>query len=109
MIKSYVGVTDFDWFQLLREEDGIEEINFWQPGGKRQFKTLAAGDLFLFKLKSPRNFIVGGGTFAHSTLVPISLAWSAFGRKNGVRSLAEMRARTLSLRHAKTDSREDFT
>gem|GEM_PF-3046376 len=61
MIKSYVGVTDFDWFQLLREEDGIEEINFWQPGGKRQFKTLAAGDLFLFKLKSPRNFIVGGG------------------------------------------------
>ena len=109
MIKSYVGVTDFDWFQLLREEDGIEEINFWQPGGKRQFKTLAAGDLFLFKLKSPRNFIVGGGTFAHSTLVPISLAWSAFGRKNGVRSLAEMRARTLSLRHAKTDSREDCT
>ena len=58
-MKSYVGVTDFDWFELLRRQPDLEEVNFWQPGGSRQFKALAAGDLFLFKLHSPRNFVVG--------------------------------------------------
>lgn len=41
--------------------------------------------------------------------MPISLAWSAFGRGNGVSSLAEMRARTLHYRRAATQGREDFT
>ncbi|MGH8251680.1 MAG: HNH endonuclease [Steroidobacteraceae bacterium] len=41
--------------------------------------------------------------------MPISLAWSAFGRSNGVSSLAEMRERTLHYRRTTTDQREDFT
>jgi len=36
-------------------------VNFWQPSGKQQFRALAPGELFLFKLHSPDNFIVGGG------------------------------------------------
>lgn len=108
-MKSYIGVTDFDWFELLSRQRDLEEVNFWQPGGSRQFRTLSPGELFLFKLHSPRNYVVGGGTFAHSSLLPISLAWSSFGVSNGVRSLEEMRERTLRLRRSATGSREDFT
>lgn len=108
-MRSYVGVTDFDWFDLLRHQPDLEEVNFWQPGGSRQFKTLTPGDLFLFKLHSPRNFVVGGGIFAHSSLLPISLAWSSFGIANGVQSLDEMRTRTLKYRRTSPGDREDFT
>ena len=73
-MKSYVGVTDSDWFDLLRSQVGLQEANFWQPGGSRLFRALRPGDLFLFKLHSPKNFIVGGGVFAHASLLPISLA-----------------------------------
>ena len=108
-MKSYVGVTDFEWFELLRRQPDLEEVNFWQPGGSRQFKALEPGELFLFKLHSPRNYVVGGGVFAHSSLLPISLAWASFGRANGVRSLAEMRQRTARYRRSPPVGREDFT
>jgi putative restriction endonuclease len=108
-MKSYVGVTDSDWFELLRSQAHLDEVNFWQPGGSRQFRALEEGDLFLFKLHSPRNFIVGGGFFAHSSLLPVSLAWSAFGIANGARSLEEMRQRTLQYRRSGGDPKADFT
>ena len=70
---------------------GIDEVNFWQPSGGVEFNALQPGELFLFKLHSPRNFIVGGGFFAHWSQLPVSLAWEAFGEKNGAASLLEMR------------------
>ena len=82
-----------DWFQLLRSRPGLDEVNFWQPGGNRRFRALQPGELFLFKLHAPLNFIVGGGLFAHSSLLPISLAWETFGFANGAADLAEMRTR----------------
>lgn len=108
-MKSYVGVTDSTWFELLRLQPHLEEVNFWQPGGSRQFRALTEGDLFLFKLHSPRNYIVGGGLFAHFSLLPISLAWSAFGISNGARSLDEMRQRTMQYRRSSSDLKADFT
>lgn len=42
--------------------------------------------------------IVGGGIFASSTIMPLSLAWEAFGANNGVTSLTEMRSRILRYR-----------
>jgi putative restriction endonuclease len=108
-MKAYVGVTDLDWFELLSRQPQLDEVNFWQPGGSRQFKTLSPGELFLFKLHSPRNYVVGGGVFAHSSLLPVSLAWSSFGISNGVLSLDEMRERTLRYRRSTPDRREDFT
>lgn len=107
-MKAYIGVTDYDWYALLGSQQGLDEVNFWQPGGSRQFRAISAGELFLFKLHSPRNYIVGGGFFTHSTLLPISLAWKAFGLANGVRSLDEMRSRTLQYRRSSAE-REDFT
>jgi putative restriction endonuclease len=48
---------------------------------------------FLFKLHSPRNFIVGGGVFARQVALPLSLTWDAFGINNGVYSIDEFRTR----------------
>lgn len=49
--------------------------------------------MFLFNLRTPRNFIVGGGIFAYANALPCSLAWDAFKEANGARSAREMRAR----------------
>jgi putative restriction endonuclease len=70
-----------------------DEVNFWQPSGTNQFRALQAGELFLFKLHAPENFIVGGGVFSHASNFPLSIAWEAFGLRNGVTTLAEMRER----------------
>ena len=108
-MKAYVGITDTDWFDLLRNRQDLEEVNFWQPGGSRQFRALSVGELFLFKLHAPQNFIVGGGVFVHSSLLPISLAWASFGIGNGVASLEEMRRRVLKYRRTVTPEHRDFT
>nr|WP_246574549.1 HNH endonuclease [Chelatococcus asaccharovorans] len=86
-----------------------DEVNFWQPSGTTTFKALQPGELFLFKLHAPNNFIVGGGVFSHASLVPLSLAWDAFGLKNGVADRAEMRARIAHYRRdpAILDERQD--
>lgn len=91
-MKLWVGVTDDDWFRFLA---GIkpDEVNFWQPSGGRTFQVLQPGELFLFKLHSPNNYIVGGGHFVRSTPLPASLAWEAFSVKNGVATLDELIAR----------------
>ena len=99
-MNGWIATTDYGWYEFLRGQDDIDEVNFWQPGGSRQFKALAAGDLFLFKLHSPRNFVVGGGVFAHASLLPISLAWSSFGIANGVQSRKEMGPRPHRYRRA---------
>ena len=97
-MQAYVGITDSDWFELLSSLNQLDEVNFWQPSGNRQFRVLNPGDLFLFKLHSPYDYIVGGGFFAHSSLLPISIAWEAFGEKNGAKNLMEMRTRVEKYR-----------
>jgi len=97
-MQAYVGITDRDWFDLLRSLPQLDEVNFWQPSGNRQFKAINPGELFLFKLHSPHNYIVGGGLYAHSSLLPISLAWETFGVSNGARNLSEMRTRVAKYR-----------
>jgi putative restriction endonuclease len=108
VIRAFVGVTDWDWFDLLSKIPGIDEVNFWQPGGNRRFSALVPGELFLFKLHSPANFIVGGGFFSYSTLLPSSLVWDAFKEKNGARTLLDMRARIGRLRKSASPRYEDF-
>src|SRR5215472_18169730 len=89
---AYVGITDWDWFSQLRSLSPVDEVNFWQPH-PHAFRALAPGEPFLFKLHSPRNRIVGVGFFARQVTLPVSVAWEAFGRKNGAESLLEMRKR----------------
>ena len=107
-MKAYIGITDFDWYQSLAAQEGLDEVNFWQPGGQRVFGAIQPGELFLFKLHSPQKFIVGGGFFAHATLLPISLAWDSFGVKNGVTSLNEMKKRVAKYRRTNPLADEDY-
>jgi putative restriction endonuclease len=107
-LKTFVGVTDKNWFTFLSSIPEIDEVNFWQPGGKTHFRALNTGQPFLFKLHSPLNYIVGGGFFAHSTILPISLAWQAFGEKNGARSLNDMRQRLEKYRRISSPTKEDY-
>ena len=39
----FVGVTDGDWYELLASQPGLDEVNFWQPGGSTQFRALSPG------------------------------------------------------------------
>jgi HNH endonuclease len=106
-VRLIVAVTDRDWFDHLRSLQGLNEVNFWAPSAT-PFRALVPGELFLFKLHSPDNFIVGGGVFAHANILPCSLAWEAFREANGAASLEEMRARIMRYRRNEVDNRSDF-
>jgi putative restriction endonuclease len=71
----------------------VDEVNFWRPSPNATFKALDPGELFLFKLHSPQNYLVGGGFFTKFQQLPVNMAWDAFREANGVTSLAEMRQR----------------
>jgi putative restriction endonuclease len=108
VVKLFVAITDRSWFDRL-SATVPEEVNFWQPSGQNAFRALTSGELFLFKLHAPNDFIVGGGVFSHASNVPLSIAWDAFGPGNGVASLAEMRQRIARYRRdvALLDERQD--
>ena len=59
---------------------------------------LDAGALFLFKLHSPRNFVVGGGFYVRYSALPARLAWDAFGDKNGAPTYDVLRDRVQRYR-----------
>lgn len=107
-MKLWIANTDPAWFDFLAKQKELDEVNFWQPSGNANFKAVKSGDLFLFKLKSPRNAIGGYGIFVESSLLPVSLAWDAFGIKNGVESYPEMRERIMRYRKI-NDVRLDFS
>lgn len=94
---GYVATTDFDWYRHLlrryRELGRLDEVNFWQPGGNIEFKAVAPGSPFFFKLKSPHYAIGGFGYFARSSRIPVSMAWEAFGEWNGAVTHEEFRSR----------------
>ena len=108
MVSLFVAVTDWDWFDYLRSQPELTEVNFWQPGGNRRFSALKPGELFLFKLHSPRNFIAGGGVFTYANILPASLAWEAFGAGNGANSIEEMRRRIVRYRRQNLDPHADY-
>ena len=103
-MRMYVGITDFDWFKTLKQAN-CDEVNFWKPGGRTNFKVLNEGDMFLFKLHSPRDYIVGGGFFLKFSILPSSLAWEAFGIANGANNLVELKDRVY--KYKKTNRMSD--
>ncbi len=52
---------------------------------------------------------VGGGFFRHFTALPVSLAWEAFGPKNGAPDFATMRRRIARYRKLPEATNEDYT
>jgi putative restriction endonuclease len=106
-VNLVIAVTDDDWFEMLRQQPNLAEVNFWAPSAA-SFRALQPGELFLFKLHAPRNAIVGGGIFAYANALPCSLAWEAFGEANGARSAKEMRTRIARYRRVNPSDRDDF-
>lgn len=95
-MNGFIANTDHDWYTFLASQGPtLDEVNFWQPsGGHSVFRALAPGEPFFFRLKAPHNAIAGFGWFArHEQRVRSSLAWEAFGIKNGAPSLEAMRRR----------------
>lgn len=90
-MKFWLGVTDNNWFSF-QESNRFDELNFWQPSGTPPFKNADQGMPFLFKLKRPNNHIVGGGFFVTYSSLPLSLAWEAFGQKNGAATLRDLKS-----------------
>lgn len=106
-VRLIVAVTDSDWFEHLRRKPDLAEVNFWAPSAA-PFRALEPGELFLFKLHAPRNFIVGGGVFAYANALPCSLAWETFGQANGATSFEQMKRRIAKYRRADPGDRSDF-
>jgi HNH endonuclease len=106
-VNLVVAVTDDDWFEMLRRQPNLAEVNFWAPSAAT-FRALQPGELFLFKLHAPRNSIVGGGIFAYANVLPCSLVWEAFGEANGAHSAKEMRSRIARYRRVNPNDRSDF-
>jgi len=89
-MRLFVGVTDNSWFNFLSRlasarGTALDEVNFWLPSHE-SFQALAPGELFLFKLHRSaetgfKDVIAGGGIFASYSILPLSLAWQAFGEK----------------------------
>jgi putative restriction endonuclease len=108
-MRIFLGVTDKDWFSLHTARPDVDEVNFWRPSPTATFKALEPGELFLFKLHSPDNFVVGGGFFANFQQLPLNIAWDAFREANGVSSLAEMRQRVGHYRRSPIAASENPT
>jgi putative restriction endonuclease len=91
MVSLFIANTDNNWFDFLSSEPELAEVNFWQPSAQ-SFHAIRPGELFAFRLKSPRNKIGGFGVLSSSTVLPLQIAWEAFTRSNGVASYGAMRA-----------------
>ncbi|MBX7120955.1 MAG: HNH endonuclease [Opitutaceae bacterium] len=81
-MKFYVGITDNSWFRFLSKQSP-DEVNFWRPKNQNDFRAIGPGDLFLFKLHSPLNYIVGGGFLLKHEFLSLQMAWDTFGITNG--------------------------
>ncbi|MGE5551824.1 MAG: HNH endonuclease, partial [Bacteroidota bacterium] len=105
-MRFYIAVTDNDWYSFLAARSP-DEVNFWQPSGRYAFRAIEQYAPFLFKLHSPRNFIVGGGFFVSHSILPLSLAWASFGEKNGAPDEETCRIRIRKYR-SRNDPRPSF-
>ncbi len=102
----YIGLTDRDWYEFLARRPGLDEVNFWRPGGG----TLnpRPGAPFLLKLKAPLNAIVGVGFFERSVRYSIRDAWEFFGEKNGVEHISRLVARISKYVGRPVDDRHEI-
>src|SRR5439155_11277292 len=98
-MHGVIAVADHDWFQFLRQQGALDEVNFWRPSDTRTPQQLSPGVPVLFKLRKHfGGWIVGWGIFARHDVLPAWLAWDAFGHGNGAATFADMRQRIERLR-----------
>jgi putative restriction endonuclease len=102
-----IAITDHDWFEFLRAQGSLDEVNFWRPSDKRIPRQLSPGTPVLFKLKKQYGGqIVGYGIFARHEIAPVWSAWEAFGPKNGAETFKQMKERIERLRRDSRGARD---
>jgi putative restriction endonuclease len=105
-VKIYIGNTDPAWYGFLAQSDQTSEVNFWRPSGRDvAFRAIAVGELFFFRLRNPVSKIVGFGTLAHHSTLPLLMAWEAFGSANGCATPPEFISLIAKYRGEKGDRR----
>lgn len=90
MVQLYIGNTDNEWFDFLLGHPELREANFWRPS-PQPFRAIQPGELFVFRLKSPRDCVGGFGVLSSSTVLPLQVAWETFGVANGTSSYEVLR------------------
>ena len=101
----YLAVTDNQWFQFHHSNQSLE-VNFWKPSAT-SFKAIQPGQNLLFKLKSPNNHVVGGGTFLRSEKTRVSEAWRLYGAMNGFRTFGEFQNSLQSMNRSLQNRRKN--
>ncbi len=110
-MRGTISITDWEWFQFLREQPGLDEVNFWRPTDLSQ-PHLEPGTPFRFKLREEfGGMIVGFGIFAGHVVQPMWLAWEEFGTRNGAPTFADFLRNLERIRrdkHKPTDPAGSF-
>ncbi len=104
-MTGVIAITDWDWFQFLSAQEGLDEVNFWRPSDT-ETPRIAPGTPIIFKLRRRHgDWIVGFGIFARHSVLPAWMAWEAFERGNGAESFEAMRSRIERIRRVEADVR----
>jgi putative restriction endonuclease len=91
-MRGVLAITDWEWFQFLRAQAELDEVNFWRPSDLRK-PHLDSGTPFIFKLNEKHGgYVVGFGVFASHSVQPMWMAWDAFEERNGAASRAQFHA-----------------
>ena len=97
-MQGTIAVTDYGWYDRLRREPALDDVNFWKPSASRAFLAEEFSP-FLFKLRAHESGkVCGFGFFARYSRLPDWFAWETFGIGNGCASLEEMRMRISGIR-----------
>jgi putative restriction endonuclease len=100
-VTGMIGLTDWEWFQYLSQQKGLDEVNFWRPKDVRK-PHIEPGTPWLFKLHQPYGgWIVGFGVFASHSVLPMWMAWDAFESKNGAPTFARLHELIAAVRRSK--------
>lgn len=96
-MNGIIALTDRAWYDFLRSQPSLDEVNFWKPSPHRSVNALPFTP-FLFKLHAPQNAICGFGYFARYARLSAWMAWDTFGAANGCASFGDMQARIETIR-----------
>jgi putative restriction endonuclease len=108
-MRIFLGVTDKEWFDLHASRGHVEEVNFRRPAPTATFKALGPGELMLFKLHAPDNFVVGGRVLHQVPAAPCESCLGCVSRGHGTKSLEAMRARVAYYRRSPMAPNENPT
>jgi len=78
-MRGTIAITDYGWYDRLRNQQGLDEVNFWKPSATRGFHADQFSP-FIFKLRAPHNAVCGFGFFARYSRLPVWLAWECFDK-----------------------------